>query len=91
MAQGRKYNNDIKEKAFALLATNNNPQAVADELNIPYTTIKTWEKKWLKEAENKPQNEDSDGNTKNNEQNLIELRNKRKKSSLRMLGVLLIK
>lgn len=78
MAQGRKYNNDVKEKAFALLATNNNPQAVADELNIPYTTIKTWEKKWLKEAENKPQNEDSDGNTKNNEQNLIELRNKKK-------------
>ncbi len=78
MAKGKKYNDDIKEKAFALLATNNNPQVIADELKIPYTTIKTWEKKWLKESENGSKNGNSGGDTKNNEKNLVELRKKKK-------------
>ena len=51
MAKGKKYNDDIKEKAYALLACNNNAQVVADELAIPYTTVKTEEKKWVKEAQ----------------------------------------
>lgn len=34
MAKGKKYNDDIKEKAFALLACNNNAQVVADKETI---------------------------------------------------------
>ena len=72
MARGQKYNDDIKEKAFALLAVNNNVQEVAKQLDLPYNTVKTWEKKFLKEAE--------DEQTTNSEvKNLIELRNKKKK------------
>lgn len=88
MAQGQKYNDDIKEKAFALLAVNNNVQEVAKQLNLPYTTVKTWEKKFLKEAEEqqkvKSATRDSQ-ETKDNQdtnlrsENLIELRNKKKK------------
>lgn len=51
MAKGKKYNDDIKEKAFALLACNNNAQVVADKLGLPYTTIKTWEKNWIRQAQ----------------------------------------
>lgn len=50
MARGKKYNDDIKEKAFALLACNNNAQVVADKLGLPYTTVKGWEKKWIRQA-----------------------------------------
>ena len=42
MARGKKYNDDIKERAFALAATNNSITAVAKELGIPRTTVKTW-------------------------------------------------
>jgi transposase-like protein len=45
--RGQKYNDDIKEKAYALLAVNSNAQLVARELNLPYTTVRTWQKKWL--------------------------------------------
>lgn len=88
MAKGQKYNDDIKEKAFALLAVNNNVQEVAKQLNLPYTTVKTWEKKFLKEAE---EQEKAKSNTENSQaakdkqdtnlrsENLIELRNKKKK------------
>lgn len=51
MAKGKKYNDDIKEKAFALLACNNNAQVVADKLGLPYTTVKTWEKNWIRQAQ----------------------------------------
>lgn len=53
MARGKKYNDDIKEKAFALLACNNNAQVVADKLGLPYTTVKGWEKKWIRQAQEK--------------------------------------
>ena len=53
MAQGKKYNDDVREKAFALLALNNNCAYVAQALDLPYTTVKTWERKWLREAEEK--------------------------------------
>lgn len=72
MARGQKYNDDIKEKAFALLAVNNNVQEVAKQLDLPYNTVKTWEKKFLKEAED---NQDTNLRT----ENLVELRNKKKK------------
>lgn len=72
MAKGKKYNDDIKEKAFALLACNNNAQVVADKLGLPYTTVKTWEKNWIRQAQERearqralqemPQGEDEAGN-----------------------------
>lgn len=48
--RGKKFNDDIKEKALALLATNNNAKFVADKLGLKYTTVKTWEKKFLEQA-----------------------------------------
>lgn len=77
MAQGKKYNDDIKEKAYALLACNNNAQVVADELGIPYTTVKTWEKKWVKQAQGRAE-ATGETVTKHDEDNLIELRKKKK-------------
>lgn len=47
MASGKKYNDDIMEKAFALLACNNSVAEVARALNLPYTTVKTWRSKYL--------------------------------------------
>lgn len=77
MAQGKKYNDDIKEKAYALLACNNNAQVVADELGIPYTTVKTWERKWLNKAKEQAE-ATGETVTKHDEDNLIELRKKKK-------------
>lgn len=67
--RGKKFNDDIKEKALALLATNNNAKFVADKLGLKYTTVKTWEKKFLEQANtgDVPQ-----------EKNLVALRNKKK-------------
>ncbi|HRF69869.1 MAG TPA: helix-turn-helix domain-containing protein [Candidatus Pelethenecus sp.] len=78
MAQGKKYNDDVKEKAFALLACNNNTQAVAEELGIPYTTVKTWEKKWINNGAHKQEETPEKPITKHGEDNLVELRNKKK-------------
>lgn len=75
MAQGQKYNDDIKERAFALLASNNNAQYVAKTLGIPYTTVKTWEKKWLEQTK-APKGEE--GTTNADEDSLVELRKKKK-------------
>lgn len=88
MARGRKYNDDIKEKAFALLAVNNNIQEVAKQLDLPYNTVKTWEKKFLKEAEEQQKakaeaenNQEAEDKQDTNlrTENLVELRNKKKK------------
>ena len=88
MARGQKYNDDIKEKAFALLAVNNNVQEVAKQLDLPYNTVKTWEKKFLKEAEEQQKvkaeaenNQEAEDNQDTNlrTENLVELRNKKKK------------
>lgn len=58
--RGKKFNDDIKEKALALLATNNNAKFVADKLGLKYTTVKTWEKKFLEQSNtgNVPQDKD---------------------------------
>ena len=66
MAQGKKYSDDIKERAYALLATGNNVQVVAEKLKLPYTTVMSWYKKWQSE------------NGSEKENNLVELRNKNK-------------
>lgn len=50
MAQGKKYNDDIKERAFALLALNNNARYVAEALKIPYTTVATWKTQFIKDS-----------------------------------------
>ena len=35
MARGQKYNDDLKEQAYALLAVNNSVAFVAKELGLP--------------------------------------------------------
>jgi transposase len=42
MAKGKKFNDDIKEKALAMLATNNNTREVAKTLGIKESTLRTW-------------------------------------------------
>lgn len=42
MARGKKFNDDIKEKALAMLATNNNITEIARELEIHESTLRTW-------------------------------------------------
>lgn len=42
--RGQKYNNDIKEKALAMLAVNNSQTYVAKVLGVPRTTIIDWQK-----------------------------------------------
>lgn len=65
--RGKKHNDDIKEKALALLAVNNNVQDVANQLGLKYSTVKTWEKKALKSSEEGEEESD-----------LAKLRNKKK-------------
>lgn len=79
MAKGKKYNDDIKEKAYALLACNNNAQVVADKLGLPYTTVKTWEKNWIRQAQEREARQMTvETATKPYEDNIIELRKKKK-------------
>lgn len=65
MAQGKKHGDDIKERAYALLATGDSVQTVADRMKLPYRTVKTWYDKWIKVGGS-------------NEENLAELRNVQK-------------
>lgn len=51
MAKGQKYNDDIKERAFALLAVNNSVSYVARELGLPRSTVKSWKEAYDREAE----------------------------------------
>lgn len=86
MSQGKKFNDDIKERAFALLACNNSVAYVAKELNLPYSTVKTWEKKFLAQSEElaRQEKERDDGSTSdevtklNDELDLAKLRKKKK-------------
>lgn len=83
MAQGKKYNDDLKERAFALLACNNSVAYVANELGLPYSTVKTWEKKFLAQSKELERREaegsQTDEVTKPNEElDLAKLRRKKK-------------
>ena len=86
MAQGKKYNDDLKERAFALLACNNSVAYVAKVLDLPYSTVKTWEKKFLAQSEElaRQEKEQNDGSpnyevTKSNDElDLAKLRKKKK-------------
>lgn len=51
MARGRKYNDDLKERAFALLAVNNSVSFVAKELGIPRSTLKSWKEAYDRGAD----------------------------------------
>ena len=42
MPRGKKYTDEIKEKAFALYASTGNINEVARELNVPRSTVKGW-------------------------------------------------
>lgn len=57
MARGSKISDEVKERAFALLAANDNVQSVADELGLPRTTVNTWKRKWEKEEKDAPKDE----------------------------------
>ena len=48
--RGKKYNDDVKEKALALLAINNNITDVAAQLGVPRSTVSTWKEAYEKEA-----------------------------------------
>jgi hypothetical protein len=78
MARGAKYNDDIREKAYALLATNNNVQYVSKELGLPYTTVKTWRDKWLRQVNEGENDGVTNPVAKQGTHNLAELRNKKK-------------
>lgn len=65
MARGSKFSDEIKEMAFALLATNNNVQAVANKLGIPRTTVNTWKKQWEREEKEAVEQSNSGGSTEN--------------------------
>lgn len=81
MAQGKKYSDELKEKAIALLSCNN-ASFVAEKLGLPYSTVETWEMKALKQAkkdiEAKESGESVEVTKRFTEQNLIELRQKKK-------------
>lgn len=42
MARGKQYNDEIKEKALAMLLTNPDVKAVAEQLKIPSRTLRDW-------------------------------------------------
>lgn len=42
--QGKKYNDDVKEKAYALFDTNNNLTFISKKLGIPKSTLFGWKK-----------------------------------------------
>ena len=66
MAKGQKYNDDIREKAIALLTVNNSVSFVARELGLPRSTVKSWKEAFDKEAE------------ESGEDNIAKLRQKKK-------------
>ena len=67
MARGETWSGEIKERARALLVLKN-ASAVAKELKLPYSTVKTWEKEFLRQPQ-----EDT-------EKSLEELRNEKKRA-----------
>ena len=50
MASGQKYNDDIKERAYALFDTNNNVEYVSRKLGVPESTLRGWKKRYEEEA-----------------------------------------
>lgn len=63
MSKGKKYNDDVKEKAYALLGAGNSYSFVSRKLGIPESTLRGW----------KGQESNAE-----NEENLVKLRAKKK-------------
>lgn len=85
MAKGKKYNDDIKERAFALLACQNNVSYVAKALDLPYSTVDTWRKQFIAQSEElekkrreNPSSENNEVYEDNDELDLVRLRKKKK-------------
>ena len=49
--QGSKYNNEIREKALAMLAANDNASEVARDLGLPKSTVCSWKREKKKDDE----------------------------------------
>lgn len=54
MASGQKYNDDIKERAYALFDTNNNVGFISRKLGVPESTLRGWKKQYDEECERDP-------------------------------------
>ena len=46
MPKGEKYSDDVRYRAFALLAASNNVRAVAKRLDLPESTVRNWKKQY---------------------------------------------
>ena len=77
MAQGKKYGEELKEQARALLSVNDNLSEVAKCLGLPESTVRSWKKKF---------------DAENGSDNLAKLREKKKqqfvKSAWKTIGKL---
>ena len=56
MAQGKKYGDEIKERAYALLSTGDSVPTVAQKLKLPYRTVKVWYDHWIKSDDERDKN-----------------------------------
>ena len=72
-----KYNDDIKEKAYALLTTNNNIREVARQLKIPLSTLIGWKKKFIQEDKEYNDTQGTNVNESNTNK-FVQLRNEKK-------------
>lgn len=50
MARGKKYSDELKEKAYFMYATSGNINEVSKELNVPYATVAGWIKAKARDA-----------------------------------------
>ncbi|MBQ7315565.1 MAG: helix-turn-helix domain-containing protein, partial [Clostridia bacterium] len=49
MAQGQKYDDRVRERALALLATNMSARGVAAKLGVAESTVRNWKRAYLEE------------------------------------------
>lgn len=81
MGLGKVYGDDIKEKAFAMMACNRCVADIARELEIPYSTVRTWEKRALAKSEaraKKRREENNEPDEVDDEHDLALLRKRKK-------------
>ena len=66
--RGSKHNDEVREKAFALLATGESVAKTAKTLKLSYSTVRTWERDWKA----KVRKDNADGGAKEPEKNVQE-------------------
>ena len=54
MASGQKYNDNVKERAYALFDTYNNMEFISRKLGVPVSTLWGWKRKYDKMTESDP-------------------------------------